>query len=581
MTEYINLAEYLFTRLHQIGVKALHGVPGDYNLAALDFVVPSGLDWVGSCNELNAGYAADGYARAKGIGALVTTFGVGELSAINAIAGAYAEHSPVVHIVGTPNREIQNSRILVHHNLGDGNFDAFASMYARVTVAQANLWDPETAPKMIDTTLRECFKQSRPVYIQLPTDMVFAKVSKSLLDTPIDISPAKNDSKREEAIAERILDRIYSAKQPFIIVDGAVRKGFTAEVNEFVRTSGFPTATTSFGKGILDENIPNFHGVYAGESGKLNYAEFFRSCDLVIRFGPEDTDINSITWTAIPPKESRIDFDLRTVRMPGIGMFGTEVIETRDLLRNILGRLDTAKLHKYDPYPQLGSSKQLVEGLSPVQDDAIIDQRTFFQRLSGFFKPGDIILTETGTSQIGGSDFALPSNTAMITSPSWSSIGFALPAAQGVAFAQKEKNPTAPDRTILFQGDGSFQLTAQELSTVIRHKLNLTFFFINNDGYTIERALHGLKAHYNDVASWRYLEALSFFGAPTEGEYEVQAFTARNWGEMNKVLADESFANGRGLKMVEIFMDKEDYPDGLRYAAEAREKKLQTRAPGA
>ena len=185
MAEHIDLAEYLFRRLHQLGVRGIHGVPGDYNLTALDYVAPAGLEWVGNCNELNAGYAADGYARVKGIGAVVTAFGVGELSAINAIGGAYAEMAPVVHIVGTPPTSIQNSGACMHHSLGDGNFRVFAEMAAKVTVAQANLTSAQTAPSEIDRVLRQCLLQSRPVYIELPTDLVSEKIPASLLSTPI------------------------------------------------------------------------------------------------------------------------------------------------------------------------------------------------------------------------------------------------------------------------------------------------------------------------------------------------------------------------------------------------------------
>lgn len=114
----VDVAEYLFRRLHQVGIRAVHGVPGDYNLVALDYLPKAGLKWVGNVNELNAGYAADGYARVKGISAIITTFGVGELSAINAIAGAFSEYVPVVHIVGTPSTISQRDGMLLHHTLG-------------------------------------------------------------------------------------------------------------------------------------------------------------------------------------------------------------------------------------------------------------------------------------------------------------------------------------------------------------------------------------------------------------------------------------------------------------------------------
>lgn len=162
MSASINLVEYLFTRLRQLGVSAIHGVPGDYNLELLDYVKPSGLVWVGNANELNAAYAADGYARIKGIGAVVTTFGVGELSAISAIAGSYAEFAPVVHILGTPPRASQDGRLLIRHTFADGEYGRFAQMNSHVTVAQTSLWDPQTSAQQIDTVLQECLLHSRP-----------------------------------------------------------------------------------------------------------------------------------------------------------------------------------------------------------------------------------------------------------------------------------------------------------------------------------------------------------------------------------------------------------------------------------
>src|SRR5690242_18940427 len=128
---------------------------GDFNLDLLDYVEPSGLFWVGNANELNAGYAADGYSRIRGIGALVTTFGVGETSAINATSGALAERAPVVHIVRTPDRVTQNGRITVHHTFNDGNFRRFAQMHAHVIVALLSLSDPLTAPQEIDRVLQQ------------------------------------------------------------------------------------------------------------------------------------------------------------------------------------------------------------------------------------------------------------------------------------------------------------------------------------------------------------------------------------------------------------------------------------------
>jgi pyruvate decarboxylase len=238
----VEIAAYLFTRLAQVDVLSIHGVPGDFNLAALDFLESCGVKWVGNCNEyvhcpngmlrfadvnshrLNAGYAADGYARIKGMGALATTFGVGELSAINAIAGSYAEHVPVVHIVGAPASRAQKAGAILHHSLGDGQFEMFAEMHSKVTVAQANLDDVNTAAQEIDRVLELCWRKKQPVYIRLPSDYITEKVDGHRLRTPIDLSSPKNEIERERAVVRSITDRLYRASRPVIVIDGGAQR---------------------------------------------------------------------------------------------------------------------------------------------------------------------------------------------------------------------------------------------------------------------------------------------------------------------------------------------------------------------
>ena len=194
--------------LHEVGIRSVHGVPGDYNLVALDYLPKEGLNWVGNCNELNAGYAADGYARIKGISALVTTFGVGELSALNAIAGSYAEYVPVVHIVGTPSTLSQANGMLLHHTLGNGDFTVFERMSTGISCAVSSLRDPTTAGAMIDHAIRQCWIQSRPVYIALPTDMVTKKIEGETLKTPIDLSYPENNKDQEDYAVSVVLKHL-------------------------------------------------------------------------------------------------------------------------------------------------------------------------------------------------------------------------------------------------------------------------------------------------------------------------------------------------------------------------------------
>lgn len=160
------------------------------------------------------GYAADGYARIKGIGAIVTTFGVGELSLTNAIAGSRAENVPVVHIVGTPSTKSQREEMILHHTFGNGDFGVFREVAERRTVAQADLCDPSTATSEIDRVLRDCWVQSPLVYIQLPTDMADKPVDGTALDTPLDLSYPTNSREEEAHIVRLVLQRLYNAVRP-------------------------------------------------------------------------------------------------------------------------------------------------------------------------------------------------------------------------------------------------------------------------------------------------------------------------------------------------------------------------------
>lgn len=593
MADNVDLAEYLFTRLKQLGVDSIHGVPGDYNLQALDYVEPAGINWVGNASELAAGYAADGYGRIKGVSALITAFGVGELSAINAVGGAYAEMSPVVHIVGTPPLAAQNANVCLHHSLGDGNFRIFADMYAKLTVAQANLTDASKAPALIDRTLRECILQSRPVYIELPTNMVTQKVSARALKFPIDLTIPHNDEGFEDAEVELILARIYASKQPFIIVDGLTAAlGITKEADELVRLTGFPTSTTSFGKGIVNETYPNFHGIYAGEAGLQVYRPWVESCDLILRIGSLLSDVNTYGFTTITDPKKTISFHRNSVEIGASNSFNN--VHVQPLLRKILDRLDKARLPRYDPYPDLGNPRHTLESLPATGATALIDQDTFWRRISTFFRTGDVILTETGTPSVGGRDFILPPSTTLINSGIWLSIGYMLGASQGAAVAQRDivrsiksssaastnadgsvtcstppttrsSQTTFSSRTILFIGDGSLQMTVQSISDTIRNRVPLTIFVINNDGYTIERFIHGMRAPYNDIQPWNYLLAPQFFGADTtDTSYPIVTKRATNWGELWDVVGQKEVSDSKGLTIIEVIMDREDAPDALK-----------------
>lgn len=567
----IKLAEYLFSRLRQLGIGSIHGVPGDYNLNLLDYVEAAGLRWVGNANELNAAYATDGYARIKGIGALITTFGVGELSALNAIAGAYTERAPVVHIVGTPERKLQDARKLIHHTFNDGEYKRFAQIHAQVTVAQTRLWDPRTSPEQVDEVLRQCLIHSRPVYIEVPVDLVDQDVSDDRLLVAISLPETVPCPAQDTAIT-RVIERIHSAKHPIIFIDGESRPlGILDDVQKLIEATNWPTWTTPYGKGLLNETLPNFHGVYRGCYDDPAVREFFDQADLVLCFGPHFSSSNTYRYSSIPRTDSNIFFTDTEVK------FGTDVfrdVPAKYITSRLIQNIDLSKVHRYHPYPALPRNYRL--SFSNVSGNQLITQDRLWRLLANSLRPGDVVLGETGTAGQGVVEMALPKHTRAFTPVTWLSIGYMLPAAQGAALAQEELISSSTyygiqnARTILLIGDGSFQMTAQELATIIRHKLNIVVFLINNDGYTIERCIHGRNQGYNDISRWRYLQAPSLFGASDD----VFTASARTWGELEKILANEKVSNGKELRMIEIVMDREDAPAGplLQYMQQQKEQ---------
>lgn len=566
--EQIDLCEYIFKRLVQLGLGSVHGVPGDYNLTILDYVKPAGLNWVGNANELNSGYASDGYGRIKGISAMVTSYGVGDLSAINAIGGAYGERAPIVHLVGTPPTAAQEAGACLHHSLGDGRLRIFADMNKFVTAAQANLIDVDKAPALVDATLITCVLESRPVYIELPTNLVHAKVPAPT--SPIDLSLPGYDEEHETKIVSSIVESIQKSKKPMIFMGGlAARFRVTEEINEFVRLTGIPTATMTFGKGIINESIPNYQGVYMGAVGDTVFKQQVDEADLVLDFGPMHSDVNTFGFSAVPKADVTITIDQYSAKFFGKNSDTSgRVYSPKSFMAKLLKSISATKLPEY-PFKR-GSTypPHLLQNLKPSSKNEKIEHDEFWLSMSNFLRSGDIILVEAGTAIAGACSMVLPDNVIFMNSGLWLSIGYTLPALQGAALARREQRKEGSKeaagfsgRSILFIGDGSLQMSVQGISDIIRNKLDTTIIVINNDGYTVERYIHGFDESYNDIQPWRNTQAASFFGAPiNDSDYPVIAEQARSWGELRSLLARPDVEKGKGLAVIEVFMDLKDAP---------------------
>ncbi|KAL7273822.1 hypothetical protein RUND412_003299 [Rhizina undulata] len=552
--EETTVAMYLFKRLHQLGVRGVHGVPGDFNLAALDLLPDAGLYWVGNCNELNAAYACDGYARIKGLSALITTFGVGELSAIAGVAGAYSEHVPIVHIVGVPNTKSQQSGLLLHHTLGNGDFNVFANMSKSISETSVILKDPQHVAEEIDRTLRGKLSHilARPVYIALPTDLVLKKIPAKRLETPIDLSLPPNNEETEAEIVRQIEELMYASKNTIILADAcAIRHRVLDELHELVEKTKLPTFVSPMGKGAVNEEFEAFGGVYVGDVSRDDVKKRVDDAELILYVGGLQSDFNSGGFTYRIEKKRAVEFHsdhmkIRYSEFPGIQM--------KHVMRRLLDTLDYSKVRS-SPTTELSNTIPRRERESLSQE---INHAWFWPRVGQWLKEGDVVITETGTSNFGILETRFPKDVTAISQVLWGSIGYSVGALQGAALACKEDYPNR--RVILFVGDGSLQLTVQEISTMIRHGLKPIIFVLNNKGYTIERMIHGMTATYNDIQPWNHSAILNLFCADPHNSRSYQIKTKT---EVEQLFNDEHFSSAPYIQLVEVFMPWQDAPRAL------------------
>ena len=354
---------------------------------------------------------------------------------------------------------------------------------------------------------------------------------------------------------------MYAANQPLILVDGETRPlGLIEGAQALVNSTKWPTFATVFSKGLIDMTLPNVYGIHQGSFADPKTKSFVDGADLVLCLGPHFSSTNSYAWSAVPNTDISISFTQAGIE---IGNQIFRDIPIRDAVSRLLEKLDLSKVTQYKGGLDLPRDEAL--SFSDVSKDQLIKQDKLWRLMAPFLRPGDIILGETGTAGYGVREMPFPKHTRLFAPVTWLSIGYMLPASQGAALAQRELiasskyHGISDARTILIIGDGSFQMTVQELATIIRHKLNVVVFLINNDGYTIERCIHGLNEGYNDVSPWRYLRAPGLFGAP-EDTYTA---SARTYGELEKVMMDNKvLSDGMGVRMVEVFMDRNDAPVG-------------------
>jgi len=486
-----SVAQYTLSRLSQLGIDRIFGVPGDYAFAIDDAVenVPS-LSWVACANELNAAYAADGYARIRGVALLSTTYGVGELSAINGVMGSKAHRLPVFHLVGMPSERIQKQGLITHHNLGDAVYDRFQALSAEAACVSAVL-TPDNCIDELERVIREALRRSMPAYL------VISEVNggQPVLGTPVQGQPL-SAIKRQHSVPQEldaavgtILARLEAASRPVAVLTHLVsRYGVRERALELIRQTNLPTAITPNDKGTIDESMSQYAGLYAGDwSSSDEVRRLVSDADLILDIGGiVDTELNTGMWTGGYDPGKVVSIQDNWVRAGDKVFVNVAIDDVLDALcKRVTTRCNDHGL-KIEAMPLVGAA-----------GDATCSANVY-PRLQRRWRSGDTVVIETGTCMTHLNKMLMPAGVSAEGQGLWGSIGWATPACLGVAMAK------TTGHTWMVTGDGSHQLTLNELAVMGRYGITPRIVVLNNNLYGIEDVISERGHGYDDLAAVNY-----------------------------------------------------------------------------
>jgi len=536
----VTLGAYLAARLHQLGCTDAFGLPGDFNLTLLDEMLASGaLTWRGCANELDAAYAADGYARIRrGIGVLVTTYGVGELSAVNGIAGSYAEDVPVVHIVGMPERDARLSDALLHHTLADGDHDHFLRMQEEISAAVETLTSAATAPATIDRVLTAALSRSKPVYLGVPADLADAMIDASRLEVAL-TSVARSDPAALDWFAAALERSLADADSLSCLLGvRAARFGGERWVQQLAEFDGVTVAHQFASKALVDDEHPANLGTYAGALTGDDVRTAVEGADLVVAIGTVETDFLTGFFSQRLDESSLVRIDPAGVSVGGRSRRGI-------LLEDAVATLHAALAAR----PRRHAAERRRTAGALVDGDAPLRHEGLWPLLERHIPEGAIVAAEAGTAYYGAVSMTLPPGCDFLGQPVWASIGFTLPAALGASIA-------APDRPVVLAiGDGAAQLTIAELGALLNRPCGPTVLVLNNGGYTVERLIRSPQAAYQEIHAWDWTRLPAALGAS-----DAFVATVHTEGELDAALRSASGAKGAHGALIEVMLPAMDAP---------------------
>jgi TPP-dependent 2-oxoacid decarboxylase len=557
-----NVGSYLIQRLYDHDVRHIFGVPGDFVLGFYQELIQSNkLKVINTCDEQGAAFAADAYARINGLGVVCVTYCVGGLKIVNATAQAFAEKSPVVVISGAPGIKERRKNPLLHHKVRD--FDTQQKIFEHITVDSVLIDNPRTAAKDIDRVLSSATRYKRPVYIELPRDKVSIPIYQEQYADPSTTysQTAKIEERYEtdmdsmqEALAEATA-MINSSKQPVIIAGVEIHRfGLQDKILQLTYKTNIPVVATVLSKSVISEDHPSYLGVYEGAMGHQSVREYVESSDCLILLGALMTDINfSISSTPIEQSKSiYVTSEKLTIKYHNF---------ENVLLQDFLTSLIEAPLEKKD-FVLVGKQGNVKNNnnkhFSAARNQKITVKR-LFERLNFSITNNAIVIADVGDSLFGALDLTIHGQTDFLSPAYYCSMGFAVPAAIGAQLASPALRP------IVIVGDGAFQMTGMEISTISRFALNPIIIVLNNNGYGTERPM--LDGPFNDILPWNYYRIPEIIG-------HGKGFVIETEDQLEESLSAAETIYSKDLCVLDVHLDIHDGSPALQRLTESLGKKV-------
>jgi indolepyruvate decarboxylase len=517
------LGQFLFAYLHSKGVHHCFGVPGDFALPTFAWLDKSPIQAVTMTHEPGAGFAADAYARLTGLGLVAVTYCVGGLNVLNAIAGAYAEKSPVVVLSGAPGKKDREKDMLLHHKVK--TFDTQRKVYEEVTVATAVLLDEERAAAEIVRCVSACLRHKRPVYIEIPHDMVDREIP---IHLPPEETPRPSDDGALAAAVAEAAGMLKSAKRPVLLAGVELHRHELTDVAlKLAERLNIPIASDLLSKSAVAENHPLYLGVYSGamssDNAVRNYVE---SSDCILMLGSFVTDMNLGFFTARLERKHTI---LATTEAIDIAYHRYHDVRLDDFLTH-LARAGIPPRKYTRPAPP-----KPLQPLAKSELTQKLNVEQIIRILSLHLDENCCVVSDVGDAIFGAVGIRTRNRAEFIAPAYYLSMGFGVPAAIGVAMARPNLRP------FVLVGDGAFQMTGTELSTAVRLGLPPIVLILNNDGYGTMRKIRDGK--FNVISNWNYTKICELIGG---GDYAIASTKGELDGAIRSALGSNS------LRVIEV-----------------------------